>query len=88
MTFGYGQCIRCMVTFIFDTETVPSVYVHDDTRCIARPDGTSVNPGVDTDIHREALCPACAPIIAGAIGTLMPLRDLFPHARHDLIKPR
>jgi hypothetical protein len=82
---AYGPCISCGTVFSFDPELVTSTSVHPVTRCPIRPDGTHVNPG-DSDTVREPLCTPCAHRHRAAGGRSRPVRELFPHARLDLIE--
>jgi len=83
----FAACIVCRKLFASDPDTVPSVWINEETRCPVRPDGTAIKPG-ETGTTREPLCERCAPIIHAAVGKSCPVLELFPHARIDKIHPK
>jgi hypothetical protein len=80
----YGGCIRCGVLFLFDADTVTSVWVNETTGCPIRPDGAQIQPG-EQGTHKEPLCTPCAGLFARADGQDRPVLELFPHARVERI---
>ena len=79
-----APCGRCGAVFVSNPDTVPSVWMHQQTRCPLRPDGTDIVPG-EPGTAREPLCHGCAKIVHSAVGKRVPVRDLFPRARLDRI---
>lgn len=82
-----GSCIRCAAPIVHDPTTVPSLWIDTTTLCPVRTDGTPITPGAPGTV-KAPLCGRCAELIRELIGRPVPITQLMPLGRHDLIRPR